>query len=78
MAGKTLRTVKPAHKSDRVTVAEAEKAWRKVTNESASGGPSPAPVRGSATSHASSISSKGGTGSGKEKPAGKAPPRRKR
>ncbi|HEY0154464.1 MAG TPA: hypothetical protein VGB92_20795 [Longimicrobium sp.] len=37
MTKKTIRTVQPAHKSDKVTVAQAKKAWLEVArNRSAS------------------------------------------
>ena len=33
MTKKTLRTVQPAHKSDKVTVSQAKKAWLKTARE---------------------------------------------
>ena len=38
MAKEVLRTVQPAHKSDRITVAQAKRAWLKVEAESRNGG----------------------------------------
>lgn len=36
MAKKVLRTVQPAYKSDRITVAQAKRAWLKVEAEAES------------------------------------------
>jgi hypothetical protein len=47
MTKKALRTVQPAHKSDRVTVAQAKAAWLKVE------GRCPQPQEGSVSSQAS-------------------------
>ena len=36
---KTLRTIQPAHKSDKITVQQAMKAWRKVEGKNGGKGP---------------------------------------
>ena len=37
MAKEVLRTVQPAYKSDRITVAQAKRAWLKVERDSQNG-----------------------------------------
>lgn len=34
MAKTTIRTVQPAHKSDKITVMQAQRAWQKVRHQS--------------------------------------------
>ena len=81
MAGKTLRTIQPAHKSDKVTVAQTEKAWRTVAHNTATGAASSTAhsvTRNSATGRFSSPAAGSPSGSGKKKPSRKARARTKR
>lgn len=46
---KTLRTIQPAHKSDRITVQQAMKAWRKVEGKNGSKAPATSTPKGDST-----------------------------
>ncbi|CAN5652253.1 hypothetical protein BH23GEM5_BH23GEM5_02900 [soil metagenome] len=81
MAGKTLRTIQPAHKSDKVTVAQAEKVWRTVARKSTTGPASSTTSRSagsSTTGHTISTAAGKEAGSGKDKRPKKASARKRR